>query len=184
MKSADEKKGAAALRPRRKPVGSAAARDVSRRAVDDDIDDEPLEAEAVEERESPRRRSPRRGEKRRVLRAIRELPRYMRLLGGLMADRRVSTGDKTLVALAIAYVVAPVDAIPDLVPFLGQVDDVFILMTAVQRLIANAGRKVLRDHWTGDPQELEELNVARVLGSAGFFLPAKMRKKLRRMAAA
>ena len=37
----------------------------------------------------------------------------------------------------------PIDLIPDFIPFLGEVDDVFMLVLALQRLIANAGRHVL-----------------------------------------
>ncbi len=94
----------------------------------------------------------------------------------------MSVVDKVLVAAAIAYIVLPLDFIPDTIPFLGEVDDVFLLMTALQRLIANAGRRVLLDHWTGPRSELSDLNVERVLGAAAFFLPLRLRRRLRRVA--
>jgi uncharacterized membrane protein YkvA (DUF1232 family) len=125
---------------------------------------------------------PRTGAKRTVLGTIQQLPHYLRLLGGLLLDRRVSALDKVLVAGAIAYILAPVDLIPDFIPFLGEVDDVFLLVTALQRLIANAGRRVVLDHWTGDPRELRQLNLQRVLSAAAFFLPLGMRRKLRGLA--
>ena len=46
----------------------------------------------------------------------------------------------------------PIDLIPDFIPFFGEIDDLFILVLALQRLITNAGRAVLLDHWTGDPR--------------------------------
>jgi uncharacterized membrane protein YkvA (DUF1232 family) len=113
---------------------------------------------------------------------IRQLPAYLRLLGGLLLDGRVSKLDKVLVALAIAYVAAPLDLVPDFIPFLGEVDDVFLLITALQRLIANAGRYVVYDHWTGDRAELADLNLRRVLTAASFFLPLRLRGKLSRLA--
>lgn len=140
-------------------------------------------AEAVDERRGPRPQRPRRGQKRRVLGAIREIPNYLRLLGGLLVDPRVSKVDKALVGLAVAYVLSPVDLIPDVIPFLGQVDDVFLVLTALQRLITNAGARVVRAHWKGDPATVDELNVVRALSAASFFLPRKVRKQLRRMAA-
>ena len=125
---------------------------------------------------------PQTGMKRSVLRAIRQIPSYLRLLGGLVTDGRVSKFDRFLVLAAAAYMVSPIDFIPDLIPFLGEVDDLFLLMTALQRLVANAGRTVLLDHWRGDPDELEDVNLARLVNAAGFFLPARLRRRLRKMA--
>jgi uncharacterized membrane protein YkvA (DUF1232 family) len=125
--------------------------------------------------------APRTGAKRTVMSTIRQLPAYVKLLFGLLTDGRVSTVDKLLVAGAAAYILMPVDLIPDVIPFLGQVDDVFLLMTSLQRLITNAGRQVVIDHWTGDMEELADLNLKRVVSAASFFLPLGMRRKLRRI---
>lgn len=126
-------------------------------------------------------RRPRTGAKRTLLGTISQLPDYLRLLGGLLLDRRVAVLDKVLVAGAIAYILAPIDLIPDVIPFIGEVDDVFLLVTALQRLIGNAGRRVLLDHWRGEAADLADLNLQRVLGAAAFFLPLGIQRKLRRM---
>ena len=122
---------------------------------------------------------PRSGQKRTVLGAISELPNFLRLLYGLMTDSRVAPIDKLLVAGAIGYVVMPMDIIPDFIPFIGEVDDVFVLMLALRRLMQNAGRTVLLDHWMGDPDELAALKLDRVLAAAAFFLPRRVRRRLR-----
>jgi uncharacterized membrane protein YkvA (DUF1232 family) len=121
------------------------------------------------------------GAKRTLLDTIRQLPSYLRLLGGLLVDRRVSLIDKALVAGAIAYIVSPLDLIPDFIPFLGQVDDVFLLMASLERLVANAGADVVYDHWRGDPDEIEALDLKGVLGAATLFLPGGVRTKLVRL---
>ncbi|HEX7938678.1 MAG TPA: DUF1232 domain-containing protein [Gemmatimonadaceae bacterium] len=110
---------------------------------------------------------------------ILELPRFVRLLWGLITDKRVSTTDKLLVAGAIAYIVMPVDLIPDVIPFIGEVDDVYLLVLALRRLIRNAGATVLLSHWTGDPAALRDISLRRVLAAAAFFLPAGIRDRLR-----
>ena len=120
--------------------------------------------------------------KRSLMRVITQIPSYLRLLVGLIGDRRVSRVDRLLVVGAIAYIVSPLDLIPDLIPFLGQIDDVFLLMTALQRMVDRAGFRVLRDHWHGDQDDLESLNLAAVVSAASFFLPPRMRRRLRRMA--
>jgi len=123
--------------------------------------------------------TPRTGAKRTVMGYISELPRFLRLLWGLITDSRVAVVDKLLVAGAIAYIVTPIDLIPDFIPFLGEVDDVFLLVLALRRLLRNAGRTVLLAHWTGDPAELRDLNLRKALMAAAFFLPRRVRRRLR-----
>ena len=129
--------------------------------------------------EVPAARSPRRGARRTVMYYIRQLPQYLRLLGGLLTDRRVALVDKLLVIGAIAYIVTPVDLIPDFIPFFGEIDDLYILILALQRLIANAGRPVLLAHWAGDVRDLADLNLRGALTAAAFFLPKRIRRRLR-----
>jgi len=123
--------------------------------------------------------APRSGAKRTVMHYVRQLPAYVRLLVGLAADRRVTKLDKLLVLGAVAYIVAPLDWIPDFIPFLGEVDDVYLLVLALQRLVSNAGRAVVLDHWQGDPTELADLNLRQALAAAAFFLPQKIRRRLK-----
>ena len=124
-------------------------------------------------------RAPRTGAKRTVMGSISELPNFLRLLYGLITDNRVAAVDKLVVAGAIAYILLPVDILPDFIPFLGEVDDVFLLILALQRLIANAGRVVVQTYWAGDPKELSGMNLEKILAACAFFLPRRMRRRLR-----
>jgi len=126
-----------------------------------------------------RSKAPRRGAKRTVLHYIRQLPNFLRLLYGLISDPRVAVLDKVLVFGAIAYIITPIDLIPDFIPFLGEVDDVYLLVLALQRLMSNAGRIVLLDHWGGATEDLSDLNLRGALSAAAFFLPRRIRRRLR-----
>lgn len=123
--------------------------------------------------------SPRAGAKRTVMYYMKQLPNYLRLLGGLLTDRRVATVDKLLVAGAIAYIIMPMDLIPDFIPFIGEVDDVYVLILALTRLVANAGRPVLLAHWAGAAEDLADLNLREALSAAAFFLPRSIRRRLK-----
>jgi uncharacterized membrane protein YkvA (DUF1232 family) len=113
---------------------------------------------------------------------MRQLPKYVSLLAGLLIDRRVPLIDKLLVGAAIAYIVSPIDIVPDYIPFLGQVDDVYLLVLALQRLMRNAGRHVVLEHWAGEVADLAAANLQRVLSAAAFFLPGRVKRRLRGMA--
>ncbi|HWJ12873.1 MAG TPA: YkvA family protein [Gemmatimonadaceae bacterium] len=129
--------------------------------------------------EAPAAGAPRTGAKRTVMYYVRQLPQYVRLLGGLITDPRVALMDKLFVFGAIAYIVMPIDLIPDFIPFFGEIDDVYLLVLALQRLIANAGRVVLLDHWSGEASDLGDLNLRGALAAAAFFLPKRIRRRLR-----
>ena len=119
------------------------------------------------------------GAKRTVTDTISQLPNFLRLLYGLITDSRVNGVDKLLVGGAIAYILMPLDMMPDFIPFFGEVDDVFVLVMSLKRLIANAGRTVALDHWNGDPKSLDSLNLQHTLMAAAFFLPRRVRRRLR-----
>lgn len=122
---------------------------------------------------------PRTGAKRTVMYYIKQFPAYLRLLGGLLTDRRVNALDKLMVAGAMAYIIMPIDIIPDFIPFLGEVDDLYLLLFALQRLVSNAGRNVLYAHWTGALEDLNDLNLKAAISAAAFFLPRRVRRRLR-----
>lgn len=123
--------------------------------------------------------APRRGAKRKVTDVIQQLPQYARLLAGLLTDGRVSALNKAFVGIALIYLILPFDFIPDYIPFLGQVDDVYLIMLALKRLVADAGPRVLAAHWTGSAAELKRLDIPGVVQAAAFFLPSRISRNLR-----
>ncbi|MBI5479649.1 MAG: DUF1232 domain-containing protein [Deltaproteobacteria bacterium] len=59
---------------------------------------------------------------------------HLRALGRFFRDPQASLAGKIFVALAVAYVVSPIDAIPDVVPVIGWLDDVGIIGAALAYL--------------------------------------------------
>ncbi|MFP5310367.1 MAG: YkvA family protein [Actinomycetes bacterium] len=93
------------------------------------------------------------GERPRRETTVRELltflPDVVRLLGRLVRDDRVPWQSKVLAGAALAYLVSPVDVIPDVVPVLGQADDLWLAVRAVRSLMRTAGYDVVHEHWSG-----------------------------------
>jgi uncharacterized membrane protein YkvA (DUF1232 family) len=77
------------------------------------------------------------------------LPNLVRLLGRLLKDRRVPAAEKALFIAAIVYVISPLDLIPDIFPFIGQVDDLYMVALSLTRLINRTDDAVVRQHWSG-----------------------------------
>ncbi|MEO7102034.1 MAG: DUF1232 domain-containing protein [Gemmatimonadaceae bacterium] len=87
--------------------------------------------------------------------------------------------DKLLVAGAVAYVLLPEDIFPDFIPLVGEVDDVFVLVLSIRHLMKSAGHDIMAEHWMGDPNELDDLNLENILAASAFFLPRRIRRRLR-----
>lgn len=126
------------------------------------------------------------------------LPNMVRLCGGLLIDNRVPITEKALFAAAIVYAISPIDFIPDVFPFIGQVDDIYLIALTLLRLLNYTDEEVVRDNWKGGgdiiplassiaglapkllPQRVARVLSTRVrLGSAGKIVDSVRNKKAR-----
>ncbi len=74
-----------------------------------------------------------------LLEFVNLIPAFVKLMYQLVKDPVVSATDKAVLGAAIVYVFSPLDLIPDIIPFLGQIDDAYIVAIALQRLLNSAG---------------------------------------------
>lgn len=118
----------------------------------------------------------RRTMKKRMKELLLFIPNLLRLLFSLLRDSRVSSADKAIVAGTILYVISPIDIIPDFVPFIGLVDDAYLISIALLRLMNRADRSVVMEHWQGK-HDVKELitNISKV---ASYFLPDRIKNVL------
>ncbi len=82
----------------------------------------------------------------RLARLVWKLPTYARMVWGIMRDPRTPLPLKGLLAAALAYVVMPIDLVPDAIPIIGQADDLTVLLLVLDLFIQNAPRDVRNDH--------------------------------------
>lgn len=86
--------------------------------------------------------------------ALRLLPDLLRLLRRLLADRTLAVGLRIRLGLLLAYLLSPIDLVPDFVPVIGYADDVLIVALVLRSVIARAGVEALQQHWPGTPEGL------------------------------
>ena len=82
----------------------------------------------------------------RLARIIVKLPMYARIVWGLMRDPRTPVGLKGMLAAALAYVVVPVDLVPDAIPIIGHADDLTVLLLVLDLFLNNAPAEVRAEH--------------------------------------
>jgi uncharacterized membrane protein YkvA (DUF1232 family) len=104
------------------------------------------------------------------------LPQLLALCGRLMVDQRVPRTEKALLLGAIIYAIVPFDFIPDFLPFVGQIDDIYLISLTLLRLISRTDETVVRQHWRGGG-DLAKL-AASVAAIAPLLLPQRVRRVL------
>ncbi len=81
------------------------------------------------------------------------LPDLMHLMIKLLVDKGISMQVKTYILAAMAYLVSPIDIIPDFIPVAGFADDLIVLVTILNKIINTLEVTMLEKikiYWAGD----------------------------------
>jgi len=101
-----------------------------------------------------------RGTSLRELMAV--VPDLLRLLRSLVGDGTTPLDVRIVIVVLGAWIVSPIDLIPEFIPVLGPADDVVVAIVALRYVRRRLGSPVLRDRWPGTPEGFELLS--RVIG--------------------
>jgi uncharacterized membrane protein YkvA (DUF1232 family) len=104
------------------------------------------------------------------------VPNMVLLCGRLLTDPRVPRTEKALVAGAIIYAIIPFDLIPDMIPFVGQLDDAYLIALTLLRLADRTDPNVLREHWNGGGDIVQLVESMASLSAR--LLPKRIRRIL------
>ncbi len=103
------------------------------------------------------------------------LPNMVSLCVRLMVDARVPKTERALFAAAVIYAIIPFDFLPDMIPFVGQVDDIFLIALTLLRLIDHTDDSVVRQHWRGGG------DIVALAESVATIAPVLMPKRVARV---
>ncbi len=106
------------------------------------------------------------------------LPNLVKLMIRLMKDPRVPIRRKLLVASVAAYVISPIDLVPDFVVGFGKIDDIILVSLAVDHLMRSVDQQIVIEHWDGS---IDALDLVRsVFAWAADIMPDGLRRLLPR----
>lgn len=81
----------------------------------------------------------------KAVQVLAHLPDFARLYWRLFRDRRVSILAKAFLIATLAYVVWPVDLLPETIPFLGEADDLAVVVSGLWLFIRLCPPEVVRE---------------------------------------
>jgi uncharacterized membrane protein YkvA (DUF1232 family) len=80
------------------------------------------------------------------------VPDVLRLIRALLVDRAVPLDVRLVLVGLLAWIVSPIDLIPDFIPVLGPLDDVVVAVVAMRYVRRRLGVAALRQRWVGTPE--------------------------------
>lgn len=99
------------------------------------------------------------------------IPAYARLIAAMSVDPDVPKAAKTSLVVGGAYLVSPIDLIPGVIPVAGQVDDLYVVLTALRFAIHISPQEVTARHLAAQrihPEQIDhDLGVIRRLVKVG-----------------
>jgi uncharacterized membrane protein YkvA (DUF1232 family) len=106
-------------------------------------------------------------------------PIYARLIWALLRDDRTPVGRKVLLGGALGYLILPADLIPDRIPLIGGLDDLVVVVLAVDLFLDGVPSEVL-------VEKLAELGIERGaferdVAQIRRLMPAPIRRAIRRV---
>jgi uncharacterized membrane protein YkvA (DUF1232 family) len=106
-------------------------------------------------------------------------PSYTRLLWALVRDERTPATRKALLAGALGYLVVGRDIVPDDVPLLGGLDDLVVLVLAVDLFLDGIPVELLHEHL--DDLGIERQAFERDIAQVRRLTPGPVRRLVRRV---
>jgi uncharacterized membrane protein YkvA (DUF1232 family) len=93
----------------------------------------------------------------------------------LLMDSRVPTPTKAALAGGMLYIISPIDLVPDMIPVLGQLEDMALALLLIDGMVNGLDRNIIADHWRGSAATLR--NISKVTGRLTKILPGFMRRR-------
>ena len=100
------------------------------------------------------------------------------LLCRLAIDERVTKSQKAIVGGIIAYVIMPIDIIPDFIPIIGYVDDLVLVVYGLNLILNELDKQIIIDNWSGEEDVLELLQ--KITLTAEKFLEKNILNKIKK----
>jgi uncharacterized membrane protein YkvA (DUF1232 family) len=107
------------------------------------------------------------------------VPDYARLIGALVIDERMPADRKVMLGAAAGYIVIGKDLIPDTVPIIGGLDDLLVVVLAVDLFLDGVPPELLQE-------KLEDLAIDRAsfdrdIAQIRRLTPGPVRRTIRRI---
>ncbi len=82
------------------------------------------------------------------------IPDCVRMIRRLLRDPATTRAEWIVLVLVLAYLLSPLDLVPDFIPVAGQLDDAIVVALVVGWLVSRRGRDAIQAAWPGPERSL------------------------------
>jgi uncharacterized membrane protein YkvA (DUF1232 family) len=107
------------------------------------------------------------------------VPDYARLIGALVIDERMPADRKVMLGAAAGYLVVGRDLIPDTVPLIGGLDDLVVVVLAVDLFLDGVPPELLQEKL--DDLAIDRASYDRDIAQIRRLTPGPVRRTIRRI---
>ena len=107
------------------------------------------------------------------------VPDYARLIGALVIDDRMPADRKVMLGAAAGYLVIGRDLIPDTVPLIGGLDDLVVVVLAVDLFLDGVPPELLQEKL--DDLAIDRVSYDRDIAQIRRLTPGPVRRTIRRI---
>ena len=105
------------------------------------------------------------------------LPDFFMLLFRLLKDKRVEKKLKYFIVAVMAYVISPIDLIPDFIPVIGYVDDLVLVVFALNSMLNDIDTEIVQENWSGQTEMLQK--IKEISSMAETFFDKRILRKIK-----
>lgn len=106
------------------------------------------------------------------------LPDLVHLMIKLLAERGIPPLFKSYIIIALAYLISPIDILPDFIPISGFVDDLLVLVVIMNKIINSLDQQVIKSiqtHWAGNKDIFKQVKeIMAVLNELSSRIPRSL----------
>jgi uncharacterized membrane protein YkvA (DUF1232 family) len=107
------------------------------------------------------------------------VPDYARLIGALVLDERMPNDRKVMLGAAAGYIVLGRDLIPDTIPLIGGLDDIVVVVLAVELFLDGVPPELLQEKL--DDLAIDRASFDRDIAQIRRLTPGPVRRTIRRI---
>ena len=111
-----------------------------------------------------------------MLRLLRALPALGVMIAGLLREPSLPRAVKIALVAAAVYLASPFHLIPDVIPFVGWIDDVLVGAILLDGLLNFVHRHLVLRYWPGSERSLNTL--ARIARTLTAWVPSRVKARI------
>lgn len=91
--------------------------------------------------------------------AVKRLPNYVKLAAAMARDPEVPKQAKAVLGVGGGYAISPIDLVPGIIPVAGQIDDLYVILMALQQAVKMTPAQVADRHLTAAGVQREDIDT-------------------------